>query len=83
MRTRASIDAKAKIDYKYEATRPMCEGCNHTVGRTLTGYVCQAYKTKPSMYVRANECPCNSRLRPIVGGKVRAGQGKTKAGGNA
>jgi len=86
MRTRASIMAKQAIDYEYELTRHMCEGCNkvHGGGRTLTGYICTMWnaQVKPGMYVRANECPMNPRKRKVVTGKVRVGQGRTKQGGN-
>jgi hypothetical protein len=73
-----------KIDYEFHATRHMCEGCNkvHGGGRTLLGYVCTTFRTKPHHYVGAGECPMNIRLRPPVGRKVHVGQGKTKAGGN-
>lgn len=84
MRTRKSMMAKVKIDYDYEASRPMCIGCNKLFagGRILTGYKCMAYLHRPSMYVRADECPMNPRIRPVVTGKVRVGQGRTKQGGN-
>ena len=85
MRTRASIMNKAKIDYDFEASRNMCEGCNkvHGGGRTMLGFVCTMFLTKPGMYVRADECPMNKRIRRPLWKKVYAGQGKTKAGGNA
>jgi len=85
MRTRASIMQKQKIDYDYEATRPMCEGCNklHGGGRVMTGYICTMYNyVVPSMYLRANECPRNPRKRTGKVEKVHVGQGKTRAGGN-
>lgn len=81
MRTRKSIMAKVKVDYDYEASRPMCAGCNHG-GRVLIGTKCHMFATQPSMYVRANECPANPRIRPAGGAKLRVGQGKTKQGGN-
>jgi hypothetical protein len=70
--------AKLHTDYEYEATRHMCEGCNkvHGGGRTLLGFVCTTYLVKPSMYVRANECPMNKRIRKQAGRKVLVGQQK-------
>jgi hypothetical protein len=70
MRTRTSIMNKGKIDYEYEASRPMCEGCEGCV-----------YAAKPSMYVRADKCPRNPRRRPPRGGKVRVGQQRNVWGG--
>jgi len=81
----AKVRSKSGIDYEYEATRPMCEGCNklHGGGRVMTGYVCTMYNySAPGMYVRADECPANARKRPAKYAKIHAGQGKTKAGGN-
>ena len=78
MRTRNSIMAKAKIDYDYEATRHMCEGCAKlwAGGRVLTGYVCTIFVTKPGLYLRANQCPMNKRIVPKGNVKVRVGQQK-------
>jgi len=79
-----AVKAKVKIDYAYHAARHMCEGCNklHGGGRVMTGYVCTAYQTQPSMYVRANQCPMNLRIKEAKSTKIHVGQGKTKAGGN-
>lgn len=78
MRTRASIMKQKKIDYNYEATRPMCEGCMG-VG---DDEICTIYYPIPGMYVRADECPSNPRKRPPITSKVRVGQGKGRSGGN-
>jgi len=77
MRTRASMQRK-QIDYEYEASRPMCEGCD----KQVTPGCCYMFKEIPGMYRRADECPRNPRKRPPIGSKIRVGQGKTKQGGN-
>lgn len=86
MRSRQSIMKTKRPDYEYEATRPMCAGCNkvHGEGVTLLGYVCTMWnaQVKPSMYLRADECPHNPRKRPPMNSKIRVGQGKTRQGGN-
>jgi len=81
---RARMVKKDSIDYDHEETRPMCEGCEslYAGGRILTGWKCMAYASRPSMYVRANECPRNSRARRPAWQKVRVGQGRTSQGGN-
>lgn len=74
---------KSNIDYDHEETRPMCEGCNKATETTsFPGLKCNMFATKPSMYVRADECPANPRQRRPGFVKVRVGQGKGKAGGN-
>ena len=85
MRTRASIEQKQKIDYEFESSRHMCEGCEkaHGGGRVMTGYICTVYNyVAPGMYLRANECPVNARKRPVRSIKIHVGQGKSRAGGN-
>jgi len=72
MRSRASMVRK-KIDYEYEANRPMCEGCNKDEDGACTMWVAGVV---PGMYVRANECPHNPRKRPVKGRKVLVGQQK-------
>lgn len=63
------IKAKIRIDYKHEATRHMCEGCNKAVDSTT--FQCAMWNAGviPAMYVRANECPHNPRKRKVVGGR--------------
>lgn len=88
MRTRKSIMKQEKFDYEAELTRHMCEGCVSANKRAdihsnmNLRYVCNAYATAPSMYVRADECPRNPRRRQLIKGKVRVGQGKGRSGGN-
>lgn len=86
MIVRKRLIEKVKIDYDWHKTRHMCDGCNkvYAGGRTLLGFICTMWnnRTIPGMYVRADQCPMNPRLKPLKGPKTHVGQGKTKAGGN-
>jgi len=78
-----AILRKETFDYEAELARPMCEGCNklYAGGRILTGWKCTAYRTRPSLFVKADECPMNYRRRQISK-FVRVGQGRGSQGGN-